>query len=200
MDLRRAGLLVAVVATMVVVCRGCVTGDGPDDRPGAGPAGSTATAQPWDGGGHSEGDGHSHADPGAGESALTMGGSPAPTYSAPPGDDSEAGSAPPDPGARPAVATVAAQFAAHWVRHTGDDAATWLTRLEPLVSPATVEALRRTDPATVPANRVTGAPAVAYGGGELAAATVTTDAGRLELRLLRTDRWRVIAISWQRGG
>lgn len=119
------------------------------------------------------------------------------------GDDGEAGTpAPPalvtSPGAPPPE-QVADAFVSAWIDHRDIDPATWFARLRPYLTPSLAEQLAGADPASVPADRVTGATRLVPRAASLAEVTVPIDAGLLRLRLVATDgRWLVDSVDWER--
>lgn len=96
------------------------------------------------------------------------------------------------------AAAVADRFARAWTRHTGTDAASWAARLTALATPALAGTLPGIDPAVVPADTLTGPPALTatLGGAD---ASIPTDAGALRLTLIEhPDRgWKVDTLDWE---
>lgn len=120
------------------------------------------------------------------------------------GDDGESLNQPVD--ASPSVApgragptSVAAAFAAAWVRRTLP-ADRWLAGLRPWTTPAALASLNRADPNGVPAERVTGAAQVVLSDVGWAQCRVPLDFGDLQLRLVGQPdgRWLVDGIAWTR--
>jgi hypothetical protein len=129
---------------------------------------------------------------------------PAPTISDDPhGDDSVISPAPPpSPSVGPgtaAPAAVAYAFASAWVDHvnvSGDD---WRDRMLPHMTTRLADELVKTDPAVVPASRVTGQPTVTPLSELVVEASVATDAGELVLQLVAPDgKWLVDSIDWRK--
>ena len=119
------------------------------------------------------------------------------------GDDGEA-SAPgtPDPTTSPGAAgpqQVAEAFVAAWLDHRDVDSATWFARLRPYLTPSLTGRLRGVDPASVPADRVTGPARLVPRAESFVEVTVPIDAGVLRLHLVATGgRWLVDAVDWER--
>jgi hypothetical protein len=121
------------------------------------------------------------------------------------GDDSEfePSSAPPEspqlsPNAAP-PATVANQFVTAWLKHTGVTAAQWRAALTPHATAALMSKLKDTDPAGVPAQRVTGDVRVEMRSPSLAEVTIPVDSGMVRLRLVpNAGRWKVDFLDWGR--
>lgn len=114
----------------------------------------------------------------------------------PPGDDDA-----PVPSA-PAGSTAAATavgFSAAWVRGPADPAG-WWSSLLPWCEYGLADALRSTDPANVPAHRLTGSPTQTGGSIEQGLTfEVPTDAGTLALTLAAIDgRWLVSEVDFLR--
>jgi hypothetical protein len=129
-------------------------------------------------------------------------GSPAPAISAGPDDDDSVISPepPPSPTTNPGTAqpeAVAYAFAAAWADHTNVSAKTWHDRIIPNATKNLSDELAGVDPADVPADRVLSRPSVVPVGDGLVNAVVTTDAGKLTLRLVAPDKhWLVDGIDW----
>lgn len=129
-------------------------------------------------------------------------GSPAPGISADPNDDDSVISPapPPSPTTNPGMAqpeAVAYAFAAAWTDHKNVSAKTWLDGLIPNSTRNLSEELAGVDPADVPADRVLGRPSVVPVGDGLVNAVVTTDSGKLTLRLVAPEKhWLVDGIDW----
>lgn len=119
------------------------------------------------------------------------------------GDDGEA-SAPgtPEPTTSPGAAgpqQVTEAFVAAWLDHRDVDSATWFARLRPYLTPSLAGRLRGVDPASVPADRVTGPARLVPRAESFVEVTVPIDAGVLRLHLVATDgRWLVDAVDWER--
>jgi hypothetical protein len=119
------------------------------------------------------------------------------------GDDGLTSPRPPrspavSPGAAKPLA-VARAFAAAWLRHRNVRADEWREGLLPHSTEALTEQLAESDPAGVPADRITGEPQLIPGGAEFADVAVPLDSGRLILRLIAPDgRWLVDGVDWER--
>lgn len=118
------------------------------------------------------------------------------------GDDGEAAVPPTaEPLTSPGAATperVAELFAAAWIDHRGVDAGAWLARLRPYVTPSVADRLTGVDPASVPADRVTGAARLAARAESYVEVTVPVDSGLLRLHLVGTGgRWLVDFVDWE---
>jgi hypothetical protein len=130
-------------------------------------------------------------------------GSPAPAISANPSDDDSVISAepPPSPTANPGMAepeAVAYAFAAAWVDHKNVSAKTWHDGILPNATKSLSDELNNVDPADVPASKVVGRPSLVPVGTGLVSAVVTTDSGKLTLRLVAPDKhWLVDGIDWE---
>ncbi|HEY0000651.1 MAG TPA: hypothetical protein VGB74_09365 [Actinoplanes sp.] len=129
-------------------------------------------------------------------------GSPGPTISADPAeDDSVIDSAPPpSPSTSPGRAqpeAVAYAFASAWVDHEGASAKAWRDRLLPNITKDLADELNGVDPAGVPADRVIGRPSLVPVSATVVNAVVTTDSGKLSLRMIAPDgHWLVDGIDW----
>jgi hypothetical protein len=130
-------------------------------------------------------------------------GSPAPAISVNPSDDDSVISAepPPSPTTNPGMAepeAVAYAFAAAWVDHKSVSAKTWHDGIMPNATKSLSDELNNVDPADVPASQVVGRPSLVPVGNGLVSAVVTTDAGKLTLRLVAPDKhWLVDGIDWE---
>ena len=128
--------------------------------------------------------------------------SPAPALSVNPDDEDSVISPepPPSPSTRPGTAlpeAVAYAFAGAWVDHQNVSAKAWRDRLVPNATEELSADLTDTDPADVPANRVSGRPELRPIGEGLIDAVVETDTGTLTLRLVSPEgRWVVSGIDW----
>ena len=92
---------------------------------------------------------------------------------------------------------VAYAFASAWVDHKNVSAKTWHDGIMPNSTKSLSDELNNVDPADVPASQVIGRPAVVPVGDGLVSAVVTTDAGKLTLRLIAPDKhWLVDGIDW----
>ena len=135
---------------------------------------------------------------------LGNGNQPAPSASMDPlGDDSVTSTDPPaapkvSPGtARPEA--VAYAFASAFADNDGVSAKEWRDRLLPHITKDLAGRLAETDPKSVPAERVTGEPALTPIADKVVEARVATDAGDLQLQLVAPDgRWLVDSVGWQR--
>jgi hypothetical protein len=93
---------------------------------------------------------------------------------------------------------VARAFAADWLAR-GASAADWHSRLARRATPELARKLSGVDPATVPANRITGDPAVIAHAATIVDVIVPVDSGELRLHLVATsDRWLVDGVDWER--
>lgn len=92
------------------------------------------------------------------------------------------------------VAAAAVAFVRAWAR-PGLPPETWWRGIRPLSSPELTKALRGTDPNRVPATTVTGPARDIHVHGHRAEATVSTDGGRVSVRLQRVaQHWLVVDI------
>jgi hypothetical protein len=129
-------------------------------------------------------------------------GSPDPVISANPSDDDSVISVapPPKPTTGPGKAepeAVAYAFASAWVDHTNVTAKAWHDGILPNATKKLSDELDGVDPASVPASRVLGRPAVTPVGDGLVTAVVTVDSGELSLRLVAPDgHWLVDGVDW----
>lgn len=136
----------------------------------------------------------------AAEPPLTSG-SPAAVISADPSDDDTVISAepPPSPATFPGAAepeAVAYAFASAWVDHNVS-AQKWHDGIRPNATPRLADELNNVDPASVPADRLIGRPSLVPAGENLVNAVVTTDSGKLTLKLVAPDEhWLVDGIDW----
>jgi hypothetical protein len=136
----------------------------------------------------------------AAEPPLTAG-SPAPAISANPSDDDTVISAepPPSPATFPGAAepeAVAYAFASAWVDHQVS-AQQWHDGIRPNATQRLADELNDVDPASVPADRLIGRPTLVPAGANLVNAVVTTDSGKLTLKLVAPDEhWLVDGIDW----
>ncbi|SDY12252.1 hypothetical protein SAMN05444365_101744 [Micromonospora pattaloongensis] len=110
---------------------------------------------------------------------------------------------PPSPTARPGTPppeTVARSFAAAWVDHRDVPAARWRDRLRPLSTAELAGKLAEVDPVSVPADEVSGEPALTPLAAGLVEVAIDLDSGTLRLRLIGPDgRWLVDGVDWERG-
>ena len=136
----------------------------------------------------------------AAEPPLTSG-SPAAVISADPSDDDTVISAepPPSPATFPGAAepeAVAYAFASAWVDHNVS-AQKWHDGIRPNATQRLADELNNVDPASVPADRLIGRPSLVPVGENLVNAVVTTDSGKLTLKLVAPDEhWLVDGIDW----
>lgn len=102
------------------------------------------------------------------------------------------------PDAEPPEA-VASAFAAAWVDHEGVSAKEWHSRLARNATAGLARKLSGVDPAGVPADRITGRPAVIPHAATIVDVVIPVDSGRLRLRLIVVDdRWVVDGVDWER--
>jgi hypothetical protein len=139
---------------------------------------------------------------GSGNGPILTSNSPIPTVSVnPSNEDGEVSSeAPPTPVTSPGRAqpeAVAYAFASAWVDHQNISAKTWRDQLLPNATTNLADELRGVDPAGVPAERVIGRPDLAAVSDTVVNAVVTTNSGKLALRLIAPDgHWLVDGIDW----
>ena len=128
--------------------------------------------------------------------------SPEPALSVDPDDEDTVISPapPPSPSTSPGTAqpeAVAYTFASAWVSHKNVTAKAWHDRLVPNATKNLSDELADTDPADVPASRVTGRPDLIPVGQGLVDAVVRVDSGKLTLRLVAPEgKWLVDGIDW----
>jgi hypothetical protein len=120
-----------------------------------------------------------------------------------PGDDSVLtpdSPAPPvtSPGAsEPAV--VATDFVQAWLNHNGVTPEQWRAGFARYATAALRDKLTDTDPAGVPAQRITGEITVQNRAAQFVEASLPLDSGTVHLRLLSTNgRWLVDGVDWER--
>jgi hypothetical protein len=129
--------------------------------------------------------------------------SPGPTVSADPKDDDSIieTDPPPSPSTRPGRAqpeAVAYAFASAWADHQNVTPKAWRAQLLPNSTTKLADELDGVDPASVPAERVIGRPSLVPVSTTVVNAVVTTDTGKLSLRLISPDgHWRVDGIDWE---
>lgn len=100
---------------------------------------------------------------------------------------------------QPTPAKVAERFAAAWLNPDESAAAQWREKLQPLSTEELSAKLAATDPAAVPAARITGAPVVIPRAANFVEARIPMDTGTLRLELVSVDGgWQVDAIDWER--
>jgi hypothetical protein len=142
------------------------------------------------------------SDGGADGQAPIGRGSPEPALSVDPDEEDSVISPAPPPSPRTSPGTaqpeaVAYTFASAWVNHKNVTAKAWHDRLVPNATKSLSDELADTDPADVPASRVTGRPELVPVGDGLVDAVVKVDSGRLTLRLVAPDgKWLVDGIDW----
>ena len=113
------------------------------------------------------------------------------TQESPPGPVTSSGAAPP--------ADLAASFARAWLAHTGVTGDQWRNGMAAYATPGLMAKFQQTDPAMVPASRITGPVSLRSYGAAIVDATVPLDSGTLVLRLLGPGgRWLVDGVSWDR--
>jgi hypothetical protein len=126
----------------------------------------------------------SSVDPTAGDDSLLNPDSPAPPVTSP-------GASEP--------ATVATDFVRAWVNHTGVGPEQWRTGFARYATSALRAKLKDTDPAGVPAERMTGPVVLQNRAAEFVEASLPVDSGTVRLRLLATNgRWLVDGVDWER--
>lgn len=105
---------------------------------------------------------------------------------------------PAQPATGPDVVTAATSFAQNWINH--DRAAdAWLASLRPLCTEVLAGELSGVDPASVPADRITGQPRTVAHASTSVDVLFPIDAGLLRLRLVLAEgRWLVDGIDWER--
>jgi hypothetical protein len=95
---------------------------------------------------------------------------------------------------------VATKFATAWLRHTGVTQQQWWSGLKPYATEALLAKLKETDPAGVPAERMTGPAVVQNRDVSYVDVSIPLNSGQLKLRLLATNgRWLVDGVDWERG-
>lgn len=138
------------------------------------------------------------------ERALNPGDQAAPSISVDPNGDDGVTAEDPPPSPRVSRGTagpdvVAYAFASSWADHRNVTAKEWHGRLLPHVTMSLSKRLAKTDPAVIPADRVTGRAAVTPLGEQLVEARVATDSGELRLNLVTVEgRWLVDTVGWRR--
>lgn len=94
---------------------------------------------------------------------------------------------------------VATGFAKAWTNHVGVSTGKWLDGLRDLATADLMAKLKDTDPAGVPANRITGGVTLDVRDSRLIEATIPVDSGKLVLRLIVQDgQWLVDGVDWGR--
>lgn len=149
----------------------------------------------------------STVDPRTGDDGVSgpdgaVGGSPPATATPPDGAaEGPASAATPGSGepAGPDPAPAASAFLRAWLAHTGVTAARWYAGIEPLSTPALAAKLRHTDPAGVPASRLTGPLGIVARSADTVEVTARVDSGSVRLRLVLVQgRWLVDGVDWDR--
>ncbi|GAA1804087.1 hypothetical protein HC028_04345 [Planosporangium flavigriseum] len=126
----------------------------------------------------------SSIDPTAGDDSVLTPDSPAPPSTS--------------PGA-PEPAKVAIDFVQAWLNHTGVTAEQWRAGFAKYATSALRDKLKDTDPAGVPAQRVTGSVVLENRAAQFVEASLPLDSGTVHLRLLSTNgRWLVDGVDWER--
>jgi hypothetical protein len=114
----------------------------------------------------------------------------------------EPSQAPPPPSTSPGAPppqTVAIDFARAWLNHTNISAKDWHTAVAKYATKSLADKLDGTDPASVPASKITGDPSMLSLGPSYLDVTIPLDAGTLTLSLESTDgRWLVAGVDWDR--
>jgi hypothetical protein len=117
------------------------------------------------------------------------------------GDDGVAATAEPSvttSAGAPAAEAVAKDFALAWLDRTATPDE-WLAGLLPSATPALMAKLQGVDPLGVPANRLTGTPAVVPRGQGYLEVSFPVDSGTLRLRMVAPEgRWLVDGVDWER--
>jgi hypothetical protein len=123
-------------------------------------------------------------DPTAGNDSLLIPESPSPPVTSP-------GAAEPT--------TVATSFLKAWLAHTGVTPEQWRASFAKYATTALRDKLKGTDPAGVPAERITGSVVLQDRGASYVEAAIPVDSGTVRLRLLATNgRWLVDGVDWER--
>ncbi|MCW2639850.1 MAG: hypothetical protein JWP76_2156 [Dactylosporangium sp.] len=126
----------------------------------------------------------SSIDPTAGDDSLLTPDSPAPPSTSP-------GASEP--------ATVATNFMRAWLNHAGVTPEQWRAGFAKYATSALRDKLKDTDPAGVPALRMTGPVAIQSRADRFVEASLPVDSGTVRLRLLATNgRWLVDGVDWER--
>jgi hypothetical protein len=126
----------------------------------------------------------SSIDPTAGDDSVLIPESPSPPVTSP-------GAA--EPG------TVATTFLKAWLTHTAVTPDQWRAGFAKYATPALRDKLKGTDPAGVPAERMTGSVVLQNRGAAYVEAAIPVDSGTVRLRLLATNgRWLVDGVDWER--
>jgi hypothetical protein len=126
----------------------------------------------------------SSIDPTAGDDSVLIPDSPSPPFTSP-------GAAEPT--------TIATSFLKAWLTHTGVTPEQWRASFAKYATAALRDKLKGTDPAAVPAERMTGAVVLQDHGASYVEAAIPVDSGTVRLRLLATNgRWLVDGVDWER--
>jgi hypothetical protein len=127
---------------------------------------------------------NSSIDPTAGDDSVLTPESPAPPFTS--------------PGA-PEPVSVAMEFIQAWLNHTGVTPEQWRSGFAKYATSALRDKLKDTDPAGVPALKLTGSITVQNRAAQFVEATAPVDSGTVRLRLLATNgRWLVDGVDWER--
>ncbi len=98
----------------------------------------------------------------------------------------------------PDVVGAATTFAQNWINHERP-AQTWRASLTPLCTKALAGELAQVDPASVPADRITGTATTEAHADTSVDVIFPIDVGKLRLRMvLNSGRWLVDGIDWER--
>src|SRR6266536_1536229 len=123
-------------------------------------------------------------DPPAGNDSLVTPDSPAPPVTSP-------GAAPPE--------KVAADFTRAWLTHEGVTAEQWRSSFATFATATLRDSLKDTDPAGVPAQRMTGPVVLQNRAETFVEASIPVDSGTVRLRMLADKgRWLVDGVDWER--
>lgn len=126
----------------------------------------------------------SSIDPTAGDDSVLIPESPPPPYTSPGAVD---------------PTTVATNFLKGWLAHTGVTPEQWRASFAKYATAALRDKLKATDPAGVPAERMTGTAVLQDRGASYVEAAIPVDSGTVRLRLLATNgRWLVDGVDWER--
>jgi hypothetical protein len=126
----------------------------------------------------------SSIDPTAGDDSLLTPDSPAPPSTS--------------PGASEPTA-VATDFIQAWLHHADVTPEQWRGGFAKYATSALRDKLKDTDPAVVPAQRMTGPAVVQNRAAQFVEVTLPVDSGTVRLRLLSTNgRWLVDGVDWER--
>jgi hypothetical protein len=126
----------------------------------------------------------SSVDPTAGDDSVLNPESPSPPYTSPGAAD-------------PTI--VATNFLKGWLAHAGVTPEQWRASFAKYATAALRDKLKATDPAGVPAERMTGAAVLQDRGASYVEAAIPVDSGTVRLRLLAANgRWLVDGVDWER--